>query len=329
MSGVPPGTRPRVLILTARHWYRHLSHTIVLDFEDAMASVAAVDWHHLPADAMSSRPIVTRSVAGAERDEPYDLALFVAMAPSWLRALRGVRGLRRAARQLAVYVFDAWPYQLRSLMRWRRQVAWIDHLFVAYPEAVAVYGPRLRCPVHYLVQGTSPERFRPDRPERPIDLLSIGRREPTAHRRLVELAAAEDLLYVFADRTVPVAFDLDDSRLLTGSLARSANAQVSWAVEATDPARAGGYSPVTARWFEAAACASVALGRRPRSATFDDLFPYERFVVDLDPTGDGFAATVERALRLDDRAARLELAARVRSEHSWRRRCESILETVI
>jgi hypothetical protein len=142
----PGSVRPRVLILTARRWYRHLSHTIVLDFEDAMAEVADVTWCPLPEDAMSARfrPRGRRLEADAE---PHDLAFFVAMAPSWMRALRRIRGIKRSARRLAVYVFDAWPYQTRSLLRYRRQFVQIDHLFVAYPEAVEVYGPRLGCSV--------------------------------------------------------------------------------------------------------------------------------------------------------------------------------------
>lgn len=293
-------TRPRVLVLTARGWYRHLSHTIVLDFEDAMAEVADVTWHELPPDAMSSTLRPQRSEVPVPAEGPYDLALFVAMAPSWLRALRGVRGIEDAARNFSVYVFDAWPYQLRSLRRWRRQVAWIDHLFVAYPEAVDVYAPHLACPVHYLVQGTSPARFRPQQRERTIELLSVGRRHRGAHEQLLRLAHERDWLYVFADRTEPFTADLDASRYLTGALSRAARTHVSWAVEYTDPARAAGYSPVTARWFETAACASVPLGIPPRTSTFGELFPYEDFVVELDPEDPRFDRVVEQALERDD-----------------------------
>jgi hypothetical protein len=325
----PERSRPRVLVLTARQWYRHLSHTIVLDFEDAMSTVADVDWHHLPDDALSSRPLVSRPRVAGE-DGEYDLALLVAMNPGWLRALRGARGLRRVARSVAVYVYDAWPYQLRSLRRWRRQVSQVDHLFLSFPEAVPLYGPRVRCPVHHLPQAASPARFHPNRPERPIDVLSIGRRHDPAHRRLIDLAEREDLLYVFADRDTSDAIDLDDSRFLTGELASAARTHVSWAVEFTAPDRAAGFSPVTARWFESAASGAVVLGRRPGTAEFDELFPYERFVVDLDPAGDAFDETVLHAARgLADTRDRLALAEHVHREHSWERRCEQILATAL
>jgi len=319
----------RVAVLTARRWYRHLSHAVVLDFEDAMAEVADVTWHDLPPDSMSRRPLVTRSHVEMPESGPYDLALFVAMGPSWLRALRGVRGLDRAARSLVVYVFDAWPYQVRSLMRWRRQAARIDHLFVSFPEAVDDYAGRVPCPVHHLAQATSPTRFRPDGREPGIDVLSLGRRHAGAHRRLLELSVEEDLRYVFAETTSPNASDLQASRVLAGSLSRAARAHVSWPVELTDPGRAAGFSPITARWFETAACGSVLLGRRPASPDFEELFPYEGFVVDLDPDGEGFRETVLGALEMDDGPARLELAAHVRREHSWQRRCETILETAL
>lgn len=324
----PAGRRPRVLLLTARGWYRHLSHTIVLDFEDAMADVADVTWAELPADAMSDGWATRLDVSDADR-EPYDLAFFVAMAPSWLRALRGVRGLKQAARTFAVYVFDAWPYQLRSLRRWRRQVTWIDHLFVAYPEAVDVYAPYMPCPVHYLVQGTSATRFRPDRADRPIDFLSVGRRHQPTHDRLVQAAQDHDWLYVFADRREPVTTSLADSRYLSAALSRAARAHLSWAVEYTDPTRAAGYSPVTARWFETAACASVALGQPPASPTFGELFPYDGFVVALSPDSPEFERTLRTALAADDHPQRQALATHVREHHSWQQRCQTLLETAL
>lgn len=293
-----------------------------------MAEVADVTWQPLPADAMSGRPLPARTRVDHD-GEPFDLAFFVAMAPGWMRALRGVRGLRDAARATAVYLFDAWPHQTRGLRRWRRELGQFDHVFVSFREAVPVYESRVRGSVHHLLQATSAARFRPDREDRPVHLLSLGRRHERAHQRLVRLAAAEDLLYAFADRTEPYG-NLEQSRVLGASLARASRAQLSWSLSATSPERAHGLEPVTTRWFDGAACASIVVGQRPRNPLFDELFPYEGFAVDVDPESPELEARVLEILeRTDDRPARLELAGRILAEHTWHRRCEEILATAL
>jgi len=45
-----------------------------------------------------------------------------------------------------------------------------------------------------------------------------------------------------------------------------------WPVEVTDPARAGDLSPITCRWFEAAAAGAVALGQPPGNPHFRAFF---------------------------------------------------------
>jgi glycosyl transferase family 1 len=323
---------PRVLVPTDRGWYPHLAHCVAMGLEDAMCAVADADLLHLPAHAV--RPGLG-SLRRVKRVRPprerYDLGFFAAMSPSWVRSLRFVEELRDRCDQVAVYIFDSWPSQTRPFRLYRRQWSLVDKVFVSYPEAVEAYADLVECPVEYLPQAVEPKLFHPYRDQRPIEILSVGRRLEATHRQLLELASKDDLFYHFTEADTCWAHDLDDSRALLGRLSQSARLQVCWPVEITTPARAGGISPVTARWFEAAASGSLILGSRPRAAEFDRLFPYADLVHELDPASPTeLERTVRSALsRWEEQRSELRaLAEDIHARHSWTRRCATILESL-
>ena len=319
-----------VLIPTSRSHFRLVSYVTVIAVEDAMRSVADVDLVDVP---QYSRRARVRDVVRGRLREPrvtpprdrYDLGFFVAMDATWIASLRFVEGIRERCSRVVAYVFDAWLADLAYLRRYRRQWNLCDTVYISYPWAVDAYARELDCEVVYLPQAASAAHFHPNRVERPIDILSIGRRLPGAHELFLRLAAEHDLFYHYSEARSPVAYDHGDSQLLLDRLCQSSKAQVCWPVELTTP-RAGEGAGVTVRWFEAAACASVVLGGKPAAPDFDELFPYPNFVVELDPNDPAeFERRVVDALRLDDRAQRLELAEHVRTHHSWEARCETML----
>jgi hypothetical protein len=321
-----------VLIPTSRSQFRLVSYVTVIAVEDAMRSVADVDLVDVPQYSRRGR---VRELAGGRLREPrvtaprehYDLGFFVAMDATWIASLRFVEGLRERCGRVVAYVFDAWLSDLKYVRRYRRQWNLCDTVYISYPWALDAYARELDCEVVYLPQAASAAHFHPNRVDRAIDILSIGRRLPEAHALFLELARRHDLFYHYSEARAPVAYDHSDSQLLLDRLCQSAKAQVCWPVELTTPRRGEG-APVTVRWFEAAACASVVLGGRPAAPDFDELFPYPNFVVELDPRDPReFERRVLAALRSDDRRERVELAEHVRTHHSWEARCETMLGT--
>lgn len=331
-----------MLVPTNRDWYRIVSAGTIVDFENAVGTIAAADLLSLPPSTRRARALALasgRRIAPVEvPGGPYDLCLYVAFELNDVRGLRYVRNLERHCGKLAVYVFDAWSQDTSAFRAHRRLWRECDHLFVSFPEAARAYAEHVDCPVTYLPQAIAPERFHPFRDERPVDVLSLGRRLPAVHEALRAIARGHDLWYHFSEARSPEAIDLEDSQLLVGRLCQSARIQVSWPLEVThaDDARAryseaADGSPITVRWFEAAACGSVALGRRPRTTEFERLFPYDGFVREVDP---GRPETLEQvvldALRSStDREERLRLADHVRLEHSWQARVAAILAAVL
>ncbi|MEP6893689.1 MAG: glycosyltransferase [Gaiellaceae bacterium] len=331
----PSVTEPRakVLIPTSRRWFRIPSYGTVLDFEDAMAAVADVDYVSVPP---YSRRRVYKGFLRGRRDfapvvppgETYDLCLLVAMEPSWAGSLRYVDRLRTRCRHVVIYVFDAWLRNIYSIQRDRRQWELCDWALVSFRDAVDAYAAKLRCPVEYMPQAIDPTRFHGDRIARPIDILSTGRRLDSVHAELLRLAKERDLFYFFSETRAPTVIDLHESQSLIARLCQAARLQVCWPTETTAEGGHGEISGVTARWFEAAACGSIVVGRPPRASEFRDLFPYESFVLSLDPSSPReIEETVIAALADDDELRkRRGLSEYVRRAHSWHARCASILE---
>jgi hypothetical protein len=326
----------RVLVPTSRNWYGLVAAGAILDFENAMAESADVDFVEVPP---LGRRAYLRALAAGNRprrislDGEYDLCFLAVFQAHEIRGLAFLDSLRRHCRRVVVYVFDAWVSSTAALRRYSRLWQLCDKVYVSFPAAVDAWHEHISCPVEYIPQAIDPARFHPQR-ARPIDVLSVGRRLESVHRHLLGIAARRDLWYQFSESRAPVAIDLADSQFLLARLCRSARVQICWPVEVTHAEmRRNGYtppdgSPITARWFEAAASGSVVMGAKPASTEFDRLFPSQAFVRELPRAS---ASDVERELMNaladdEDLHSREALAEYVRTHHSWQARCAEILD---
>lgn len=321
----------RVLIPTSRHLYKLVSYGMVVDFEDAVVAASDVDLVPVPlhswrAQAESllrgqlQRPVVTPR-------SQYDVCLLVAMGVNWLPSLQYIRNLRSVARRVVVYLFDSWLSDLSRLSSYQQVLAAIDDLFVSFVHARDEYSRALPCRVHYLPQAVDERWFHPYRTRRPIDVLSVGRRLPEVHSRLLEISRERDLFYYYQTHVAPMAIDFRENQELLGRLCQLARVHVSWAVDCTTPNRKAEGTAITARWFEAAASGSAVIGRAPRTTEFARLFPYSGFVRDIDL--DAIERTDEilaDASADGGRNERIALAEHVRTLHTWTARWGEILE---
>jgi Glycosyl transferases group 1 len=328
-------SKQRVLVPTSRTWYGLVAAGAILDFEDAMAESADVDLVDVPP---LGRRAYLRALASGSRprrislEDEYDLCFLPVFQAHEIRTLAFLNDLRRHCRRVVTYVFDAWLSSTAALRRYSRLWRLCDKVFVSFPAAVDTWRTQLGCPVEYMPQAIDSTRFYPQK-ARPIDVLSVGRRLESVHAQLLGIAARHDLWYQFSESRAPIAIDLKDSQFLLARLCRSARVQICWPVEVTHPERTrSGYtpadgSPITARWFEAAASGSIVMGAKPASPEFDRLFPSSAFVREL-PRGSesGVEQALIQALGDDeDLRSREALAEYVRRHHSWQVRCAEIL----
>ena len=231
-----------------------------------------------------------------------------------------------------LYLMDTFPAQIPALRRVLRAARW-DLAVTSFRCAVPMLETATQRKWHSVPQGISPARFAPP-PEagRVIEFSAYGRRVPAVHKHLLRQSIEAGTHYDFsacarlADNvSVESAY-----RQYAWHLGRSAFT-FCWPVEVTSPERAAMLSPVTCRWFEAAASGTVVLGKPPRDPDFVELFGPDA-VIGVDPaiTSEELAQLVSDLTRR--RASLREAAMARRSDRierwSWQSRVRSIMELV-
>lgn len=203
-----------------------------------------------------------------------------------------LRGWQGRARSSVVYLFDTLPSQVPLVRRLFSGPEWslrVNSFSDAGPLLERATGQPW-CQVDQAVTLSFFEA--PTLEGRPIHFSAYGRRHPKVHEAVRAFCRKCGLYYDFTthDRSGPTADPLTLFRQYAWHLSHSLFT-FCWPVEVTHPARAGNLSPITCRWFEAAAAGAVALGQAPKNPHFREIFG-EDFVTPI-----GLGGSAEDILR--------------------------------
>jgi hypothetical protein len=229
-----------------------------------------------------------------------------------------------------LYLFDTFPNQIASLRRIVSSARW-DLAITSFHDAIPMLERETSRKWIAIPQGVRLERFAPYRSaQRSIGISAYGRGLPTVHDGLSMFSSEAGVHYDVSVSAAPRR-DLSNEFLYDQYAwhVRSSCFTVSWPVQITHPARAGGLSPVTCRWFEAAASATPVVGQAPSDPVFLDLFGQDS-VVPLDPNPGSARATVNELRAIwKHREHHLREAETRRTERarywSWEARVREIL----
>ncbi len=219
-----------------------------------------------------------------------------------------------------LYLFDTFANQLPAIRRLLEAARW-DLLVTSFHGAVPMLERETGRAWCAVPQGVLLDRFTPPRAEeRVIGVTSYGRRVEPIHETLAAWAEEQGVYY---DATVAASIQASASpaylyRQYAFHL-RHAFFTVAWPVELTNPARAGSFSPMTCRWFEAAASGTTMIGAAPTEPVFAELFGAGA-VIPLDPRPRSPAETREALAELWKRRHELLAAAEARRAeraHRW------------
>lgn len=230
------------------------------------------------------------------------------------------RSWDRHACRTRLYLFDTFEFQLPTLRQLLSAGRW-DQLVTSFPAAVQVLEQATGRRWQAVLQGVDPARFYPLPIETApvIGFSSFGRRLPNLHAAIAEFAVRTGIHYEFTMASgLDPAMDPRDNYQSYAWHLRQSWFTVSWPVEVTHPARAGSFSPITCRWFEAAASGTIVIGAAPTDPAFEACFG-PNFVEQLDPHSKP-PELLARLAELWDRrhelrAKRLALAAE--RGHTW------------
>ncbi len=232
-----------------------------------------------------------------------------------------------------LYLFDAFECHLESIRRVLKSTKW-DFTFTAFEGARIYLEEHTQRRWHLVHQGVKLDRFRPPPVEhKVIDFCSYGRQMKRVHTSLKEYCTRTARYYDF-NTTAP--------RLESGVSPGDSYARYAWhlchsvfnfcwPLNVTHPKRVLTFSPISPRYFEAAASCNVMLGQAPDDVYFDSLFG-ENAVIPVDYNADdGHLASVWEDL-WEKRHALLQSAADRRAQlsakWSWESRVNEMLSVV-
>jgi hypothetical protein len=257
-----------------------------------------------------------------------DVAWLVLMGPQ-ASALDLYRAWDARVGYRIVYVFDTFASNLAAIRALAGAARW-DLMITSFHGAVPMLEQATGRRWHAVAQGVKADRFMPaPSNERLIGVSSFGRRHEGVHAAIDRFTEARGLHY---EASIAAAIRKGTpSRYLYRQYAwhlRHSFFNVGWPIELTNPGRAEGLSPVTCRWFEAAASASTMIGRPPADPIFAELFG-EGAVLPLDPAAREDEIMAALAAIWEKREEHLRAATERRAERlsrwTWEARVREIL----
>src|SRR5262249_35255443 len=156
---------------------------------------------------------------------------------------------------------------------------------------------------------------------RVIDIYSMGRRSNALHRALLDVAATNNLFYMYDTFDTSLA-DIRDYRqhreMLASMMKRSRYFMVAPA-KGGSPEDTGNQVELGYRYYEGAAAGTVMLGQIPECETFNTLFDWKDAVVEVQAEGSDVGKVISRLAAQPDRL--LEISRRNAVEallrHDW------------
>lgn len=183
-----------------------------------------------------------------------------------------------------LYIFDTFESQLPSLRRVVESAKW-DLTITSFHGAVPFLEEQTQRKWHAVAQGVKLDRFKPvSIEEKLISFSAYGRRLNNIHQSIREYSLQTNKYYEYTTTTglQPQLDPRENYRQYAWHLAHSFFT-FSWPVELTNPQRVLSFSPITCRWFEAAASGTVMLGQAPQDPEFERIFG-SNLVIPIDYT---------------------------------------------
>jgi len=231
-----------------------------------------------------------------------------------------------------LYLFDTMESQLPTIRRLLRAARW-NLTITSFPAAKSFLERETQRKWHAVPQGVKLERFKPaPLNEKLIDFCAYGRRLERIHEIVKRYCqqTGKHYDYTTAASLQPHLDPRDNYDIYAWHVNHSVF-NFCWPVELTTARRVSTFSPITCRWFEAAASCSVILGRCPEDACFGELFG-PGMVVPLDYTNGSESIRNYLDALWADRECHLKRAMERRSQFAqqwtWESRVREILRII-
>jgi hypothetical protein len=339
---------PRICVPSWRKFRKAVFHGAVYEAQDVLAEIDDVDLICPTArpgfpfrdelqkklvwvDFTRTLPTLNPGLGTIRLERNYDL--FVAFCQNWtdLLVLNAIKGWKEKCGTSVCWIDEMWAAWIPRYKNWIHLLDRFDHIAVTFEGSVGALEKALGRPCRWIPHAVDTLRFTPypDPPARVVDVYSIGRRLDAVHRALLGQAGNGGILYVYDSVRLndAEAFDHREHRDLVAGLAKRSRFFLVAPAKMNALEESGGQSELGSRYYEGAAAGAVLLGRRPSSASFQELFGWPDAVVEIEADGSDAARVVAEFSRNPERFQEISRrnAREALLRHDWAYRWENVL----
>lgn len=345
--------KPRICVLTARGFSHNAFMGGVYEGQDVLLEIDETELIYLkPARAYQLRQSIhermvwrdfTRTLILANMAfEPIVLTkeydLFVAYLPCFIAShliqIAAVRNWKDYCKTSICWIDEMYAVDIPKLKSWLPALMQFDHIVVGYSGTVSELAETLKRTCHCVPTGVDAIRFSPfpRPPDRVIDIYNMGRRSEGLHRALLELAAKNNMFYVYDTFETSMAkiSDYKQHREMLANVMKRSRCLLVSPAKAGSPEATKNQIELGLRYYEGAAAGAVMLGQTPHCATFNTMFDWHDAVVEIRPDGSNAAEVISSLAGQPGRI--LEISRRNAIEallrHDWVYRWNQILKIV-
>jgi hypothetical protein len=219
----------------------------------------------------------------------YDVFLVRCQTEKDLPDINAIEGWKEHCKTSVCWIDEFWAAQIPQNKNFLHVFKQFDHIFVGFHGTALPLSKAIDRPVHWLPGGVDALRFTPypDRPERVIDVYSIGRRREEIHRSLLQAAELTKSFYIYdtSSGSMSEVYDHRQHRDHFANVLKRSRYFMVAPGKVSSSAETQGQSEIGHRYYEGAAAGAVMIGEPPNSATFRQMFSWPDAVIPIHPDG--------------------------------------------
>jgi len=259
--------------------------------------------------------------------------LFIAVCGSWqdLLHINAIKNWKDKCRKSICWIDELWSADLPLSKSWLPAFKKFDHVVIGLKGSVHAVTDAIGRQCHFVPAGVDAIRFTPypKPPPRVIDVYNIGRRWEGIHETLRNLAASNNIFYVYDtfDGSMAETFDHRQHREAYANFAKRSRYFIVFPAKMNKPETTLGQMEIGYRYFEGSAAGAVMIGQAPDCESFRTMFDWPDSVIEIQPDGSdvevvlsGLESNPERLREISRRNA-IEALLR----HDWVYRWKQIL----
>ncbi|MEO1377635.1 MAG: glycosyltransferase [Cyanobacteria bacterium J06635_10] len=342
---------PRILVVSMRGCHSEAFRSAEYEFEDVISTFDYADLlSPLPTSGFKYK-LIKKVANGAGLalgksnllhsgcqelviDKEYDLLFFICQHFWDLTRINAIKGWRDKCKKAVLWIDELWAKELENhkTALCLKLAKDFDYIFTTQSHSVDAISKLINRPCYSLPYAVDAIKFcpYPQIPQRHIDVYSIGRRSPMAHKSLLELTQRENLLYLYDTIKGLEMRNYQEHRTLYRNLIKRSRYFIANKAKFDSGNQTAGQEELGSRFFEGAAGGAIMIGTPPNCEAYTTHFDWSDAVIEVPLNTTDIANVIADLNTQPERLIKIRKQNIMQSllRHDWVYRWEEVLTKV-